>query len=225
MVDEKKTEKKGFAGLDHLVSDVEPVNATPAPAPTIESERTGQSETPQETVRPIHFGAPQAISRSFGKYWAIGVGVLVLFIWISNNDSNKSVSTRSVSVAPSPVPTYEPAPAHVVPAPAYVAPGPINAPVPVGNEELPPIGNGLTFNESQMRYCLSEEIRVTIWKDYVDNYSETSVDAFNTAINDYNARCSHFRYRRGSLERVRAQVEANRDILERQGLDKASENP
>lgn len=63
------------------------------------------------------------------------------------------------------------------------------------------------------------------WEDHVDNYSETSVDAFNAAVDDYNARCSNFRYRSGSLEGVRAQVEANRDILQRQGLDKALENP
>lgn len=231
MVEDKNNEKKGFAGLNRLLSDVEPVNSTPAPEPTLDPERPRQSEIPQETAQPIHFGTPQASSGSSGKYWAIGIGVFALFIWINNSGSNKSSPTRSVAVAPSPAPryapapTYEPDPTHVAPAPAYVAPGPIYAPVPVDNEELPPIGTSLTFNESQLRYCLSEKIRVVTWKNYVDNYSGTSVDAFNAAVDDYNARCSHFRYRSGSLEGVRAQVEANRDILQRQGLDKASKNP
>ena len=223
MVDEKKTAKKGFAGLNHLVSDVEPVNSTPAPEPTLDLERARQSETHQETAQPIYFGKPQASSGSSGKYWAIGIGVFVLFIWISNSGSNKSAPSPAPRYAPTP--TYAPAPTYVAPAPEDLAPEPIYAPIPIGNEEMPPIGNGLTFNESQMRYCLSEKIRVVTWKTYVDSYSETSVDAFNAASSDYNARCSHFRYRSGSLERVRAKVEANRDILQRQGLDKASENP
>lgn len=225
MVEDKNNEKKGFAGLNRLLSDVEPVNSTPAPEPTLDPERPRQSDTPQETAQPIHFGTPQASSGSSGKYWAIGIGVIALFIWINNSGSNKSSPTRGVAVAPSPAPRYAPAPTHTAPAPTYVAPEPIYAPVPIGNEEIPPVGNGLTFNESHLRYCLSQKIRVVTWKNYVDSDSATSIDAFNAAVDDYNARCSNFRYRSGSLEGVRAQVEANRDTLQRQGLDKASENP
>jgi hypothetical protein len=110
MVEDKNNEKKGFAGLNHLVSDVEPTNSTPASEPTLDPERTRQSETPQEPAQPIYFGKPQARSSSSGKYWAIGIGVFVLFVWISSSGSNKSAPTRSVVVAPSPAPRYAPTP-------------------------------------------------------------------------------------------------------------------
>jgi hypothetical protein len=81
------------------------------------------------------------------------------------------------------------------------------------------------LNEAQIRYCLSEKIRVSAWKEGVNNYSQNSVDEFNTAVADYNARCSHFRYRSGSLESVRAQVEVNRYKIRSQGIASALANP
>jgi hypothetical protein len=63
------------------------------------------------------------------------------------------------------------------------------------------------------------------WEGQVNQYSNTSVDAFNAAVNDYNARCSHIRYPRGDLESVRSEVDANREALTRQGLAKAAGNP
>lgn len=59
----------------------------------------------------------------------------------------------------------------------------------------------------------------------MNSYSETSVDAFNAEVNDYNARCSNFRYRSGTLEGIRSEVEANRTALTRQGVASAAHNP
>ena len=88
-----------------------------------------------------------------------------------------------------------------------------------------PVGSGLAFDRSQIRYCLSENIRMDAWEGQLNQYSDTSVDAFNAAVNDYNARCSHIRYRRGELESVRSEVDSNRVALTRQGLAKAAGNP
>ncbi|MCX7164791.1 MAG: hypothetical protein NTV11_00770 [Rhodocyclales bacterium] len=226
MVDGNKKEKKGFAGLNQLVSDVEPV--TPAPEHEVKTDNTRQAEPAKaEPTQQIFYGTQQSGPSSNGKYWAIGIGVLVLLIVIGNSDSNKSTPNRSVATAPSysPPPAYE-APAYVpqAPAPAYAPPEAI-APLAVDDEEIPPVGSGLAFNDAQMRYCLSEKIRVATWQGYINNYSETSVGAFNEAVDDYNARCSHFRYRSGALERVRGQVEQNQYTLQRQGMDKAQANP
>ena len=92
-------------------------------------------------------------------------------------------------------------------------------------ETKQPVGGGSAFDRSQIRYCLSEKIRMDAWEGQVNQYSNTSVDAFNAAVNDYNARCSHIRYRREDLESVRSEVDANRVALTRQGLAKAAGNP
>jgi hypothetical protein len=59
----------------------------------------------------------------------------------------------------------------------------------------------------------------------VNNYSESSVNAFNEAVDDYNMRCSHFRYRSGTIESIRAEVEANRYAIFQQGEASAAANP
>jgi len=59
----------------------------------------------------------------------------------------------------------------------------------------------------------------------LNQYSDTSVAAFNAAVNDYNARCSQIRYRREDLEIVRSEIDANGMALTRQGLAKAAGNP
>lgn len=92
-------------------------------------------------------------------------------------------------------------------------------------EEIPPIGSGRVFNNGQIRYCLSEKIRIEAWDGAVNAYSQASVDAFNGAVNDYNARCSNFQYRQGALQRISSEVEASRYGLQQEGLGRASLNP
>lgn len=204
--------KKGFAGLDSMVSDVD---RTPPPAPVEQPRRSARAEEPAEEPRPVYTGEPGAGSGSSpsGKWWLIGIGLVVFFAWIGSSD--KASQPRQASyAAPAPAPAAAP----------YNPPDP--APSYSSNEEhIPPVGTGLTFDRSQMRYCLSEKIRIAAWQEQVNSYSEMSVDAFNAAVNDYNARCSNFRYRSGTLEGVRSEVEANRAALTRQGLASAARNP
>ena len=73
-------------------------------------------------------------------------------------------------------------------------------------EEIPPAGDGLEFGANQIRYCLSQKIRMNGWNKTVDSYNHESVAAFNSAVADFNARCSHYKYRGGVLERVQGEV-------------------
>lgn len=204
--------KKGFAGLDAMVSEVD---STLPPAPVEQPRQPARVEAPAEEPRPVYTGNPGAGSGSggSGKWWLIGIGLVVFFSWIGSSDKPSQPRQASYA-APAPAPAAAP----------YNPPAP--APSYTSNEEhIPPVGTGLTFDRSQMRYCLSEKIRVAAWQEQVNSYSETSVDAFNAAVNDYNARCSNFRYRSGTLEGVRSEVEANRAALTRQGLASAARNP
>ena len=127
--------------------------------------------------------------------WGI-VGILVVFGLISANSgsSKPAQSSSSNYSAPASTPAYEP------PALSNV-------------EQMPPVGSGMTLSNNQIRYCVSEDIRVTAMKDLINSYSSHEVDQFNAAVADYNSRCSSYRYRRGALESVTAEVQANRYAL------------
>jgi len=213
--------KKGFAGLDSLVSDVEVPKPRPAPAP----EPVRQQEAPRPSAEPKPaYSPPKPSGGGAGKWWAIGIGVVVLFSWLGGSD--KKSSARSAPTPSYSAPSYSaPAPAA---APAYTPPVYVPEPAPIyatNDEEMPPVGSGLAFNRAQIRYCLSEKIRVSAWQGQVNEYSATSVDAFNEAVRDYNSRCSNFRYKSGMLENVRSDVEANRYTLQLAGMKLAATNP
>lgn len=97
-----------------------------------------------------------------------------------------------------------------------------NYSAPAVYEDMPTPGSGKVLADNQIRYCLSQDIRLTGWGAAVDHYSQTAIDSFNAAVSDYNARCSNYKYRRGSLEMVRSEVESRRASLEADGRSKAS---
>jgi hypothetical protein len=217
MTSNKGNGTKGFAGLDSMLSDVE----TPATAQTVEAK---PAPLPKPQIKEPTRGQPTSLppapsKKGSAKYWLIGVGVLVLFAWGAGRDKNSSSSY------PPPAPATEVATDSnsPSPSPAYAA-----EPVPAADsndEEKPPVASGLSFSRNQIRYCLSEDIRMSAWQEQVNQNSQSSVDAFNLSVNDYNIRCSNFRYRRGTLESVRSEVEANRPRLQLQGISRAEDNP
>lgn len=214
MPPDKPKGSKGFAGLDSMISDVEVTPAPPQPARRDpQPSAAAPAPPPIQRQAPAH-SEPASTGGGSGKWWAIGIGIVIL-IAMANGSSKKSTSAASYSSgsqpsysAPARTPAYEPAAVDTS-----------------SKEERPPVGSGMTFNRSQIRYCLSEKIRVSAWQEQVNNYSQTSVDAFNAAVDDYNSRCSSFRYRSGSLESVRSEVEARRYSLQLEGAQNAMLNP
>ncbi len=203
------TEKKGFAGLESMVSEIENT------APHKVSEISQQSEPAREVIpnEPKVFQGKPSSPRFSGKWWVFGIAIVIIIIAINNSGDKTNSRPSSYTAAPASAPTYSPTPAYVPPTYAST------------EEEMPPVGSGMSFNRNQIRYCLSEKIRVEAWQNQVNNYSATSVDAFNIAVDNYNSRCSNFRYRRGELESVRSEVEANRYALIYEGTSNAALNP
>lgn len=230
MGSDNRTGKKGFAGLDSMVSDIKmPRPSTTQPIHKVEPEANPEPIT--SSPQPAYTGNPSS-GGSSGKWWAIGIGLAVFFIWIGYSDRH---TTSDIAPAPAPeAAAPAPAPAAWEPAPAPEAAAPAPAPATVykpvhpdasGDEERPPVGSGLVFNRAQIRYCLSEKARISAWQSQVDEYSETSVNAFNEAVNDYNSRCSHFRYRSGAVESVQSELDAIRYTLRLEGMARARANP
>ncbi|WP_176380723.1 hypothetical protein [Paraburkholderia youngii] len=220
MVNDKP--KKGFAGLDSMISEV-----GPAPEP---SEQPNQEEPTEPANRQqpnatstdaepsqVFTGSPEAGSGAgiSGKGWLlIAIGVLVLLAWLANS-GNRSSSQPAVPYEP-PAPTTNNAATFGGPAPSAAVSSTEN------EETIPPVGSGLTLDRSQIRYCLSQRIRMEAWKGQLNENPQTSADAFNASVDFYNARCSNYRYRTGDLESVRTEVQLNRAALTQQGLSMAA---
>ena len=214
---DNKNDGKGFAGLDSMVSDVsdnvrpvspkpaqpqqEPPRQPPPGPPPVQAAPVQPQSTPQSRPAPIVSGKQP----SGGKNWLLWGGIIIFLIWVFGN-SGKSNNNSSYSPAQS----YSP--------PTSSAPGQASEPTPIAvfsDGEKPPIGSGLSFNREQIRYCLTENHRVSAIESIIDNTRSNEVDAYNAMVDDYNNRCSHFRYRRGILEGVKTEVDARADEIRR----------
>jgi hypothetical protein len=204
--------KSGFAGLGSMASDVDAVirqaeesaNKRPSvgssgssPAP---SQRVNHEQPPaQET---FYSGSPKPTGAPSAKKWLLGLGAAAAAIWLLSTLNNQPPQRRS------PEATTRPSTEITIPRPDVQA---------SLTEERPPFGSDQVLGPAQLRYCLAEEIRLEGARSALNNYVEWQVNRFNAMINDYNGRCSRFRYRRGALESARAEVERYRIRLEAEG--------
>lgn len=222
--EQNKEERKGFAGLSSLVSDVD----TSLPPPTkhetdtagasSNAERRTAQESRQPEAQPKHQQPYQAPSQpSFGSStgkWVLGIAAVIGVLWLIG-EADKSPS--------SPAPSYTPSARNTVP--SYSA-APAQPQVPSRPEETrPPVGQDLVFSTAQIRYCLAEDIRMDAAKAVLNNYSDSDVDRFNAMVADYNSRCGSFRYRSGALESARRDVEPYRGQLQAEGRNRFARSP
>jgi len=215
----KEDSSTGFAGLSSMVSDVESTVAQTArdsraiaTATSSSSPATGPlSPKSEESGRPPYQAPAEPSGGSSAGKWLLGIGAVVSLIWIASQSGDKSSSPSPVytpnsdtpSVA-SPSPTGQPSPS---PTPAPTRP----------TEDRPPVGINSVLTSAQLRYCVAEKIRMDAAEGAANKYVDTHVDRFNGMVADYNSRCGKFRYRRGSLESARAEVERYRAALEADG--------
>lgn len=217
---QNKAETRGFAGLSSLVSDVDATARPLVGGETADTHRASWSPVghaptddarpePQPRRRPSEQAPLQPLSGFFGGKWLLAVVAVIAVGWLIRQTDNQPSSSP---------PAYTPS----AQAPSTVAPSlPAQPPRPQvpsrPQEEKPPVGQSLTFSASQIRYCLAEEIRMAGAKSGVNNYSDSDVDRFNAMVADYNNRCSSFRYRRGTLESARQEIEPYRSQLQAEG--------
>jgi hypothetical protein len=192
--------KRGFAALDELIS---------------EPDRTSLP------LRPVFTGKPLAIwEYAFaGKRWLIACICIAVFFAFSGRSKPPSQTPPASSVGTSQSPTLSPA------ADNALNPAASEPPISANEERIPPIGKGFAFDRAQIRYCLSEEIRINAWREQMNRSSRNTEGAFNAAVNDYNARCPEFSDRSETIQSIRSEVEAHREALTRQGANSAMRNP
>lgn len=229
--DKKKEQGKGFAGLSSLVSHVDTAPPPIANSPKARDQRPAEkhaagetrnstattssvsasagrpdSQNPQSNPQP-NATPPRPSSGSSGGVWVI-IAVVIGALWLFGQADKKTPASAQT-------PAYSP-PVQQRAAPSYSAP-PAPARYASTSEDRPPVGHNLLFSVAQIRYCLAEDIRMDGAKAAVDNYSDPAVDRFNAMVADYNSRCSNYRYRTGTLESARQDIEPYRSQLWSQG--------
>jgi hypothetical protein len=224
---------RGFAGLGSMVSDIGIHKA----ANTLSGSAVAPPSLPGARTQPTDQDGSRGSGRSSGGRVGIILGILAVVVLLAviimanagNQPSYRPTQTY-VPPPPPPVPTYKPAPPPYAPAPTYKPSPPPYIPTPAPQydanvEAKPPFGSGHTLSRDQIRYCESQKIRVSAWQGALNRYSSTAINAFNAAVDDYNARCSNYRYYSGVLESVRSEVEARRYSLMAEGRALAAANP
>lgn len=212
----KKDERRGFAGLSSLVSEVgtsSPPAANKEPTSTSGASSsppppTSQTAQPQPKQEQTYQDPPQPSSGSTGGKWVLGIAAVIGVLWLIGQ-SDKSPT--------SPAPAYSP-PVQTA-TPSYSPPAEPQAPS-HPQESMPPVGQDLVFSTPQIRYCLAEDIRIEGTKSALNNYIDSDVDSFNAMVADYNSRCGSFRYRSGALESARRDIEPYRSQLQAEGRNR-----
>lgn len=225
---EKQTASKGFSGLSSLVSDVDSAVAnakqeSARPSGADAESVPASAEEPDVEHQPNRSATSQPPDVSSTGKWLLGIAAVIGMLWLfSSGSEDKNIPVpakpRVASVPSSPTPLQIPSASVKDPFADLVVQE--RAPVQVSarpTEERPPVGTDNVLNYAQLRYCLSEDIRIGVAKTAVNSYSESDVDRFNAMVNDYNSRCGQFRYRRGSLESVRSDIERYRSTLVAEG--------
>lgn len=238
MTTNEKKSPKGFAGLDDLVSDVEvkPPQLTAPLRPTAQAmQPTPYSPPPSspptqpraEPTEPRQL-PPKPSGLSAGWVWTICIGGVIVLANVFGGKSNSNTYTPPAPVYEPPATTYTPpAPVYQATEPTYTPPAPVyEPPSPVQSFESQPMpGTDNVLNESEIRYCLSQKIRIQGWEPNVNTSSQSSVDAFNWAISDFNSRCGSYRYRTQVMDRVRSEVNSRSTDLRFEGVNLATQNP
>jgi hypothetical protein len=196
-------EPTGFAGLSRLISkipeQVQPVASDGSRnSSSVSTTESISAQLPTTALKVQRDKPPK--SQMFVVTALSLAGVLILWFF-SRYDGHSPV-------VPASPPTYRDAtPARDV-TPAPLPSEPI--------EERPPIGTDLVLTRPQLRYCLAEKIRMDEMDRIVDTRSQRQVQGFNADVDDYNRRCSHFRYYNSVLDLARTEVEARRGALARE---------
>lgn len=124
-------------------------------------------------------------------FWG-AVAVLVWWIYSLTDDFDRSASRTSNQ----PTTTYQPSTQRqTTTSPSTTTTA----------ETRPPVGQGLALNRAQVRYCVFQGERLEAMRSLTTtNYQ---INQFNALIDDYNSRCSNYRYTSGVLSSVRREAQ------------------
>lgn len=203
----------GFAGLNSLVTNVNPDIEAIKRLPKDNLNQNSNTSSPSYQATAGNVNQPILTESKFitlKRVAGFSLFIIAIISLISFSNKNKSTSdTSNYSVPSYSSETTTPTTSDD----SYTAsqPPPIET---VIYEELPPMGSTYVLNKSQIRYCLSEKIRMATINESLNLSSEAEVDHFNEKVSDYNGRCSSFRYEVSALTLIENEVALNRNQLQ-----------
>lgn len=80
---------------------------------------------------------------------------------------------------------------------------------------MPAAGTGLTLTRANIRYCAFQRVRIEAARPLVQ--AGTQGQRLNAAVDDYNSRCSDYRYRQSDKDAVDGELLLKRSLLESEG--------
>lgn len=226
---------RGFGGLSDLTArttasiDAKTVTSSAGGnAPALPAAWQGPTSVPEPSV------TPQSRTNSgSGAAWGtlIILGLLIaggFALSVANNESPAVADTTAPDLfateAANPVgdatPQTAAAPVGQPPPPGFyedVMGSPsVTAPV----EAAPPIGTDNTLSGAQLRYCVFERFRIGGAQTQVDQHNGDSVDRFNAMVDDFNRRCSSFRYEVREYQAVEGEASQRQAALKNEGVQR-----
>lgn len=199
----------GFAGLSGLVSNVDDLiersigRAQIKKSGASAASASGTSESRPRSPRVFTAPAPSSGNARW-MWW--GAGAVLLLLWligVASSDSETPTTTR-------------PARSSATQNPFRDDQSSLAEPAATVTEQIPPLGIDRVLGEAQIRYCLSEDVRLEAARSIVTGDAEVS--RFNAMIEDFNTRCSNYRYHRDEFDAVQRQVQSNQLVLRAQGV-------
>lgn len=131
-------------------------------------------------------------------FWGLAAAAFVGFLIY---DANKK---PSYPPRPSPTTAFTPSTSQPSYSPSSSASSQLG-------EQMPAPGTDRVLSRNEVRYCIFQGERLDIVRDLISSNRE--IDRFNALVNDFNSRCSSFRYRQGVLQAIEAEVPGKRQSL------------
>lgn len=156
------------------------------------------------------------VSRLF--WGAAAVGGIILFIANQKPTPTRTTYPSPPHTAPAPRPTPPQAPTAPRPDPAPTVPARLDT------EDMPPVGDGSrALGASQIRYCLFQQIRLETIRTELSESQDVS--RFNGMVDDWNSRCSRYRYRESDMTAAQFSLSSKRSDLQAEGRGIAASMP
>lgn len=215
MNDMAQDSPKGFAGLVSLASTISaaPINQ-PIPKPDSAAPRPPAPSERRPEAPPKESGFWTGKRKS----WAFVIGAAACaFAYLVSQENQTSYRPAPSAYTPpaprtnpAPNPTPNPVPKQV---PAPAPSGPVEMKIPPANQ------TEVVLSVGELKYCLAEKIRLDTMEKVASNRNQAHVRNFNARVDDYNSRCSTYRYRRPDMATATAEVEVMRLALQLQATD------
>jgi hypothetical protein len=186
--------QRGFASFSSLASKppaAVPATREPSTVPPLPGkENSGSASSPAQPA------FQQSGFWTAGRKWAAVAAGFIGVAVIASQQNMSSRSSASSTYSTSQSNSYAPSPS--VPPPTYRPP--------VETVSKPAMGTNQVLSRAELRYCLSEKIRLDAMEGIADNRISAHVRNFNALVDDYNSRCGSYRYQRSDMDSAHSDV-------------------